>query len=110
MTIPEQEKQRIIAKYKKRITRGYPEHFTKLMSTYPNKDSTLKALKYYQKTVRTMDDETAIEIALENYLEHLQNNCWKRCKSTATWFNNWIEWVTWVEPDNQENDPYEAKV
>ncbi len=98
MESTDKERQALIERYKKKNEAKYSEHFISLLVIYPNRDSTARAWIKYQEKVKTEEDRAAIDIALENYIEHLKNNPWKRPQSTSTWFNNWMEWVAWVEP------------
>lgn len=72
--------------------------FQKLWDKYPAKDGRKEAEKHFNATVKTDATLTEITTALENYLGHLARNDWRRAKSGKTWFNNWRDWVNWVEP------------
>lgn len=71
---------------------------------YPNKDGRKEALKHFLATVKTDEDLKDFDRALENYLDHLKIENWKRPKNGKTFFNNWGDWVTWVEPVAQRDD------
>lgn len=72
--------------------------FEEIWEKYPDKDGRKDALTHFKATVKTHEDWAAINQALDNYLAHLKANVWKRPKNGKTWFNNWRDWVNWVEP------------
>ncbi len=88
----------IVAKKKVNGKGLYPELFDKLWEAYPSKDGKRDALKHFKATVRNDVDCNNIEIALDNYINHLKSNDWKRPKNGSTWFNGWQDWVEWIEP------------
>lgn len=108
--LTQEQKEALIIKYKKKSEQEYCEHFKILLSKYPNKDGHRRAYRYYKETVKTDEDKIAIEIALINYLKHLDIEVWKRPKMIATWFNCWQDWVAWVEPEQRDNDPFRVKL
>lgn len=73
--------------------------FENIWSRYPLKDGKINAEKKFKALVQTEEDWLAINKALDNYLGHLKANAWKRAKNGDTWFNNWRDWVNWVEPE-----------
>ncbi len=80
------------------------EQFNKLWSKYPNKDGKKQAEKHFNTSVKTEKDWQDINKALENYLksERVKNNY---IKNGSTWFNNWKDWVDYVElkPASQQS-------
>jgi hypothetical protein len=68
---------------------------------YPDKDGKKAALRSFLKDVKTPEDLVRINRALDNYLGS------KRVKSGyikagSTWFNNWQDWLNFVEPKSEE--------
>ena len=76
--------------------------FEEIWLKYPNKDGKKYALKHFKASVKNVHDLGKINLALKNYLNHLKVETWKRPKNGSTWFNNWIDWYDWVEPENPE--------
>ena len=72
--------------------------FEDLWKRYKNKDGRKDALRYFKKSVITKDDLFNINKALNNY-----NECKKVkagfIKNGSTWFNNWNDWVDYIETD-----------
>ena len=66
--------------------------FEQLWGRYPSRTGRKEAERHYRSSVRTPEDEAAIEVALTNYLG--SGNV-KRgyVKNGSTWFNNWRDWV-----------------
>ena len=66
--------------------------FEQLWGRYPSRTGRKEAERHYRSSVRTVEDEAAIEVALTNYLG--SGNV-KRgyVKNGSTWFNNWRDWV-----------------
>lgn len=77
----------------------YEEKFEKLWERYPLKDGEKQAFQYFKNSVKTEQDLTDINTALDNYLKHLSLNTWKHPKNGMTWFSNWHDWVNWEEPE-----------
>ena len=67
--------------------------FEDIWKRYPNKDGKKDALKHFKATVKGNGDWDKINLALDNYLAHLQVETWKKPKNGSTWFNNWEDWV-----------------
>jgi len=80
------------------------EQFLELWNKYPNKDGRTKAEIAFNKHIKTKEDWLAINTALANYLnsDRVKNGY---VKNGSTWFNNWRDWVDYVEP----NKPQQAK-
>ncbi len=72
--------------------------FEELWAKYPVRQGRKDAEKHFNASVKTDADLAVIRISLPNYLQHLALNDWKRPQSGKTWFNNWRDWVEWVEP------------
>jgi len=73
------------------------ENFLELWNKYPNKDGKTQAYKHFNSSVKTKEDWLAINTALTNYLKSERvNNGY--VKNGSTWFNNWRDWVDYVEP------------
>lgn len=84
----------------------YLVDFENLWSRYPNRVGKKEALKHFSATIKNSNDITDINYALNNYINHLQSNSWKRSQNGSTWFNNWRDWVSWVEPNQQSDSGY----
>jgi len=78
---------------------GKPDqnHFEVVWRKYPNQDGKKAALKHYIASVKTDEDRRAIEKALDNYLrsDRVKHGY---IKNGSTWFNNWRDWIDYVEP------------
>lgn len=77
---------------------------------YPMKAGKKEALKHYKATVKYQEDADNCEKALVNYLEHLAlpQNSYKHPMNGSTWFNNWQDYIEWIEPailDEKPHDP-----
>ena len=70
--------------------------FEEIFKKYPNNDGKKKAKEHFFASVKTEEDWTNINKALENYLgsEKVQNGY---VKNASTWFNNWQDWVDYKE-------------
>lgn len=70
------------------------EFFEELWKAYPNKDGRKAAEKHYYATVKNETDVERINLALGNYLNHIEANKIdpKFIKNGSTWFNNWQDW------------------
>lgn len=78
----------------------FESEFEKRWTRYPNKDGRKEALKHFKATV-TVKNITELDRALDNYLTHLAlpKNSFKNPKNGKTWFNNWQDWINWIEPE-----------
>lgn len=68
--------------------------FEELWSAYP-KDGRVKkkeAMRHYLASVKTSEDMDNINNALGAYINHLEDNEWKKPQNGSTWFNNWQDW------------------
>ena len=81
------------------------KQFKELYANYPNRDSIKKSEEHFNASVNTEKDWQDINTALVKYKKHLTVETWKRPKSASTWFNNWRDWVDYVEPKK----PQQAK-
>lgn len=78
--------------------------FDSIWEKYPNKDGKKAAEKHFNTTVKTEDNYSDINKALDNYLANLKTETWKKPKNGSTWFNNWQDWIDYEAPINQEKD------
>ena len=77
------------------------ERFLELWNKYPNKDGKTQAYKHFNSSVKTKEDWLAINTALTNYLKSERvNNGY--VKNGSTWFNNWRDWVDYIEPSKPQ--------
>lgn len=76
----------------------FQDVFETVWTRYPVKDGKKEAFRHFQASVTTQEDVKNIQIALNNYLNHLRLNNWKKPKNGKTWFNNWQDFVSWKEP------------
>lgn len=83
----------------KKKTNIFADEFNALWNLYPSKDGKKASEKHFNATVKNKEDLIEIQQALNNYLNHLKINSWKKPKNGSTWFNNWRDWVNWQEPE-----------
>jgi len=95
--VPEKEKRR--EDKEKKETNIFADEFNALWNLYPSKDGKKASEKHFNATVKNKEDLIEIQQALNNYLNHLKINSWKKPKNGSTWFNNWRDWVNWQEPE-----------
>jgi len=74
------------------------ERFEEIYKSYPNRDSKKKAEEHFNASVKADKDWQDINTALVKYKKHLAIETWLTPKSASTWFNNWRDWVDYVEP------------
>jgi hypothetical protein len=84
-----------LIKPKKSISPEVVDKFEKIWNLYPKRVGKKEALRHFAATVKTDQDYTDIQKALENYkktknviegkLEYIQNG--------SRWFNNWRDWL-----------------
>ena len=79
----------------------YSSFFEERWLQYPVKDGKKAAKKYFLATVKTDADLKDFDLALKNYLRHLEIESWKKPKNGKTFFNIWIDWINWKEPEAQ---------
>lgn len=72
-------------------------HFDLLWSRYPRKLGLTSARKYYNSSVKTEQDKSLIETALNKYLKYIDGKEIQYVKHASTWFNSWREWVEYEE-------------
>ena len=77
--------------------------FNEIWGKYPKKDGRKESLKHFNATVKTKKDWDDINIALENYLNSRDVKR-KYIKNGSTWFNNWQDWVAWVDVECPEEE------
>ena len=82
----------------------YSRFFEERWSKYPVKDGKKAAKKHFLATVKTDADLKNFDLALGNYLKHLEKESWKKPKNGRTFFNNWSDWTNWQEPETQGSD------
>ena len=80
----------------------YKERFEIIYKEYPNRDSLKKAKEHFIASVKTDKDWQDINTALVKYKKHLTVETWLKPKSASTWFNNWRDWVDYIEPQKQQ--------
>jgi predicted N-acyltransferase len=70
------------------------DFFEKIWNAYPKKDGKKQAGRHYFATVTNDTDMEQINLALGNYLNHIETNKieLKFIKNGSTWFNNWQDW------------------
>lgn len=71
--------------------------FESLWTKYPNKDGKKQAQRHFKNTVKNQEDYINISKAIENYLgsERVKKGF---IKNGSTWFNNWQDWLNYIEP------------
>lgn len=74
--------------------------FQTLWGRYPidGRDGRKEAEKHYTASVTTDEHLAEITTALDNYIEHLSHETWKKPKNAKTWFNNWRDWTERKSP------------
>jgi hypothetical protein len=82
----------------------YIPNFESIWKRYPNKDGKKESERHFNATVKTEEDFSSINKALDNYLVNLSIETWKKPKSGSTWFNNWQDWTEWEETGDQAKD------
>lgn len=77
------------------------KEFEKVWERYPAKDGKKQAFSHFKNSVKTETDFKNIETALNNYLK---SDRVKKgfVKNGSTWFNNWQDWINFVEPEKEE--------
>lgn len=83
--------------------------FETIWKKYPSKDGRKEAERHFNVSVLTLDDFSNIKKALTNYINHLKNNSWKKPKNGSTWFNNWQDWINWIEPVPETDELDDAR-
>ena len=81
------------------IVQNKPFDFKQVWDKYPSKTGVTKAREHFLKTVKTNEDFESINGCLDIYIRHLSVNTWKKAQNGSTWFNNWRDWVGFVEPN-----------
>lgn len=77
--------------------------FETIWNKYPNKDGRKQAERSFKATVKTEQDWSDINQALDNYMksEKVKKGF---IKNGSTWFNNWRDWINYVEPEVEGSD------
>ena len=75
------------------------DFFGKLWGAYPRRDGKKAALRHFLATVKTQEDMDLINLALGNYLGHVEGTAPQFIKTGSTWFNNWRDWIPEEETD-----------
>lgn len=72
--------------------------FDLIWNRYPNRTGKKAAERHYAASVKTMNDFDQLQAALHNYLqsERVRNGY---IQNGSTWFNNWRDWVQFVDPN-----------
>lgn len=73
--------------------------FQEIWDKYPNRDGRKEAERHFTASVKTDQDWTAINRALQKYLSNLRSEPWKKPKNGSTWFGNWKDWIDWGPGD-----------
>ncbi len=73
----------------------YEKDFDSRWERYPNKDSRKESLKHWVNSIKTEQDLKDFDISLNNYLEMLKVETWRKPKSGKTFFNNWRDFIEW---------------
>ena len=76
----------------------YKPDFEEIWLKYPSKIKRKESERHFITTVKTEKDFDDINQALDNYKNHLAANDWKKPQNGSTWFNNWRDWIDWIEP------------
>jgi len=77
------------------------EHFERIWSRYPRKKGKDRAKKHFNAQVKTEEDWTNINLALDNYLSEIQRmeKDEQHIKQGETWFNHhWEDDITYQPP------------
>ncbi len=96
------EESKTVRKKKSRSVTSDSE-FNLVWTEYPSATGKAKALAAFGRTVVTLKDAVDIREALRRYKLHLKANQWKHPQNGSTWFNNWREWVDFIEPTGGGN-------
>jgi hypothetical protein len=92
------ENKRTVGAKRKTRTPIDSSDFAQMWNEYPSQTGKAKALVSFGKSVLGQKDSDDIREALRRYKKHLAANPWKHPQNGSTWFNNWREWVDFVEP------------
>ena len=82
--------------------------FNSLWEIYPVKDGKKAAKRYFNSSVKTVEDLENIRKALKNYLGSKKVKA-GYIKNGSTWFNNWRDWVIYKEPEVVDDKPWMRK-
>lgn len=86
-----------------KIKKQKEEWFEIIWKKYPVKDGKKYASKHFNTTIKNETDWNNINQALTNYL---QSDRVKKgfIKNGSTWFNNWQDWIDYIEPTIEPKD------
>ena len=74
-----------------------------------NKQGKKDAKRIFNRDIKTEQDWQDILKARDNYATHLSLNKWKVPQNGKTWFNNWRDFVIWVESEASINDEEQVR-
>lgn len=76
----------------------YHLFFEEIWEKYPNQVGKKEALRHFKASVKTENDWTDINKALDNYLK---TEKFKKgfIQNGSTWFNNWRDYINYKEPE-----------
>ena len=84
--------------------------FNELWEQYPRKLGKPMAQERFLKTVTKEEDLVDIRKGLKNFLSSRQaNGDVKFIPHGSTWFNNWGDWVTYIEPVSEKDKDNEIR-
>ena len=83
--------------------------FETLWAQYPNKDGKKAALKHYISSVKTDQDKSDIQKAINNYIasDRVRNGY---IKNGATWFNNWKDWIEYKDSKSETTETRDIRM
>jgi len=80
------------------------DNFENLWIKYPNSVGKKQALRHFKSSVKSPTDLENIKKALDNYLK-TDNVKRGFIQNGSTWFNNWQDYVNYVEPKKTIDNP-----
>ena len=97
------ECERNAMKGKERKGNIYIVHFNTLWEQFPNKVGRNKAEMHFLASVTKDQDLLDIDIALKNYLSS-RRVAEGFVQNGSTWFNNWQDWINYIEPKKEVDE------
>src|SRR5262249_46270922 len=73
----------------------------KRWTAYPDKDGKKEALRHWNASVKNEEDLADFDMAFCNYKNHLLVTGF-RAKTGKVYFNNWRDFIQWVEPTTRD--------